>query len=96
MEDPRHKVRQKNKLHARSIPYTYEASGAKRSDLPLWSTVPLKLKLLGAEIQEWPTAIPESHLLKLVQLSRKASGAKRSDLQLSLTLLGCGQVSGGS
>ena len=31
--------------------------------------------LLGAEIQEWPTAIPESHLLKLVQLSRKASGA---------------------
>ena len=50
-----------------------------------WSTVPLKLKLLGAEIQEWPTAIPESHLLKLVQLSRKASVAKRSDLQLCVT-----------
>ena len=55
------------------------ASGAKRSDLPLSGTFISRFlgfvgtctaerALLGAEIQEWPTAIPESHLLKLVQL----------------------------
>ena len=39
--------------------------------------VPLKLKLLGAEIQEWPTAIPESHLLNWY--SYRARQAERSE-----------------